>query len=51
MFAMKNVLQLLKNNEPIDGDILNFDEIKETIGFNKYYRIASQYNSLNQNKK
>lgn len=50
MSAMKDVLQLLKENKPTDELLLNFKEIKETIGFNKYYKIYSQYNSLDKDK-
>ena len=51
MSSMKNVLELLKKNKPTDDYMLNFNEIKETIGFNKYYEIMSQYNSMNKNNK
>ena len=51
MSSMKNVLELLKQNKPTDDYKLNFNEIKETIGFNKYYKTISQYNSMNKNNK
>jgi len=51
MSSMKNVLELLKQNKPTDNHMLNFNEIKETIGFNKYYKTISKYNSMNKNNK
>ncbi|MFL2801653.1 MAG: hypothetical protein ACJ0DD_02685 [Paracoccaceae bacterium] len=50
MYAMKNVLQQLKENKSTDEFLLNFKEIRETVGFNKYYKIYSQYNSLDKVK-
>ena len=51
MLAMKNVLQLLKDDKSINERLLDFNELKETIGFNEYYKISSQYYSINMDKK
>ena len=50
MLAMKNALLMLKENKITNTHLLNFNEIKDIIGFNKYYEIASKYNSLGKDK-
>ena len=50
MRAMKNALANLKSDTPRDNDILNFSELRDIIGFEKYYEISSQYETSKRNK-
>lgn len=49
MFSMKNVLGLIKENKLKEEHLLSFNELKETIGFNKYYEVSSKYKSTSEN--
>jgi len=50
MRAMKNALANLKSDTPRDNDILNFNELRDIIGFEEYYEISSQYETSKRNK-
>ena len=50
MRAMKNALANLRSDTPRDKDILNFNELRDIIGFEEYYEISSQYETSKRNK-
>ncbi len=43
MKAMESVLSKLKRSGDYEADIMNFEDVKEIVGFNRYYKEEEKY--------
>ena len=50
MQAMKTTLALMAKDLPRNDGLMDFDTLKQTVGFNEYYEASAQYESAHGNR-